>query len=79
MNLRNELGGLPLDTDTFLTVLYVLIDDFFQREGRAQARQAGPRPALSRSEVVCLALFGRWACFGSERAFWRYAQAHLRS
>jgi hypothetical protein len=78
MKLTSEPGGPPLDTDTFLTVLYVEIDDFFQREGPAEARRPGPRPALNRSEVVCLALFGRWGFFASERAFWRYAQAHLR-
>jgi hypothetical protein len=79
MNLISELGGLPLDTDPFLTLLYVLIDDFFQREGLPEAQRSGPRPALRRSEVLCLALFGRWGCFGgSQRAFWRYAQAHLR-
>ena len=59
MNLINELGGWPLDTDTFLTLLYVLIDDFFQHEGPPEARRAGPRPALNRSEVLCLALFAR--------------------
>lgn len=78
MNLINELGGPPLDTNTFLTVLYVLIDDFFQREGPPEVCRPGRRSALNRSEVICLALFGRWGCFGSERAFWRYAQAHLR-
>jgi hypothetical protein len=74
----NEPSAGPLDTDTFLTALYVQIDDLFQREGPPEARHPGPRPALNRSEVVCLALFGRWGCFASERAFWRYAQAHLR-
>ena len=28
--------------------------------------------------MSCLALVGRWGCFGSERAFWRYARAHRR-
>jgi hypothetical protein len=78
MNLINALGALPLDTDTFLTLLYVLIDDFFQCQGPPKARRHGPKGALNRSEVLCLALFGRWGCFRSERAFWRYAQAHLR-
>jgi hypothetical protein len=27
---------------------------------------------------VTLALFGQWACFPSERAFYRYALRHLR-
>jgi hypothetical protein len=33
---------------------------------------------LSRSEVVTLALFGQWAHFPSERAFYRYAQRRWR-
>jgi hypothetical protein len=78
MNLINELGGPPLDTNTFLTVLYVLIDDFFQREGPPEVCRPGRRSALNRSEVICLALFGRWGCFGSERGFWGDGQAHLR-
>jgi hypothetical protein len=39
----------------------------------------GPRAALSRSEVVTLGLFGQWACFRGERAFYRYAHQHLRA
>jgi hypothetical protein len=39
----------------------------------------GPQAALSRSEVVTLALFGQWQGFGSERGFYRYAQRHLRA
>ena len=35
--------------------------------------------ALSRSEVLTLALFGQWQNFGSERGFYRYAQRHLRA
>ena len=71
-------GAGPLDTDTFLTVLYVTLDDYFQRQGPPERCRPGPKAPLNRSEVLCLALFGRWGCFASERAFWRYAQAHLR-
>src|SRR5215510_11641180 len=39
----------------------------------------GPQAALSRSEVVTLALFGQWQSFGSERGLYRYAQRHLRA
>jgi Transposase DDE domain len=38
----------------------------------------GPQASLSRSEVITLSLFGQWACFPSERAFYRYAQRQLR-
>lgn len=39
----------------------------------------GPRAALSQSAVVTLAYFAQWTPFPSERAFYRYAQRHLRS
>src|SRR3954453_11341064 len=39
----------------------------------------GPQAALSRSEVVTLAIFGQWQGFGSERGFYRYARRHLRA
>jgi Transposase DDE domain len=67
-----------MDTDTFLTILYVMIDDFDQAQVPPEPPRRGPAASLSRSEVVTLALFGQWACFPSERAFYRYAWRHLR-
>ena len=67
-----------MNTDTFLTTLYVMIDDFDQTRLPPKPPRPGPPASLSRSEVVTLALFGQWACFPSERAFYRYAQRHLR-
>lgn len=67
-----------LDTDTFLTTLYVTVDDFCKSRDGAP-RHPGPGASLSASEVVTLAVFGQWGRFASERAFYRYAQRHLRS
>jgi len=67
-----------MDTDTFLTTLYVMIDDFDQSHLPTEPPRPGPAASLSRSEVMTLALFGQWACFPSERAFYRYALRHLR-
>ena len=67
-----------VDTDTFLTTLYVMVDEFCQSQLPAESHR-GPQAALTRSEVVTLGLFGQWACFPSERAFYRYAQHHLRA
>jgi hypothetical protein len=67
-----------MDQDTFLTTLYVMIDDFCQLEGFDQKHCPGPQASLSCSEVITLALFGQWGQFPSERAFYRYAQHHLR-
>jgi hypothetical protein len=68
-----------VDVDTFLTILYVMIDDFCQSQPSLNQRHPGPQAALSCSEVVTLSLFGQWAIFSSERAFYRYASQHLRA
>jgi hypothetical protein len=67
-----------LDTDTFLTTLYVVIDDFC-KAALPPERHPGPPPALSRSEVLTLAVAGQWQGFGSERGFYRHAQRHWRA
>jgi DDE family transposase len=67
-----------LDLDTFLTTLYVLVDDTIKSE-RQDDGVPGPAPSLSRSEVVTLALLAQWKQFPSEHAFVRYAKRHLRS
>src|SRR5262245_3749343 len=67
-----------VDVDTFLTTLYVLVDDFCLLS-LPPAPHPGPQAALSRSAVVTLALCGQWQGFGSERGFSRYAQRHLRA
>jgi hypothetical protein len=66
-----------VDADTFLTALYVVVDDFCKAELPPEPRP-GPAPALSRSEVLTLGIFGQWQGFGSERGFYRYASRHLR-
>jgi hypothetical protein len=65
-----------LDPETFLVELYVLVDEF-DKTWPPKPHQGRP-PSLARSEVVTLALFGQWACFASERAFYRWADRHLR-
>ena len=65
-----------LDVDTFLTALYVTVDDF--RQAHPPKGRPGPEASLSESEVVTLAIFARWSRFASERDFYRYASGHLR-
>jgi len=67
-----------IDVDTFLTTLYVMVDDFCQEHLDPEPRTRGPAPSLSRSEVVTLILFAQFWRFRSEQDFYRYAQAHLR-
>jgi hypothetical protein len=66
-----------VDTATFLTTLYVMIDEFCQAYVAPEVHP-GPQASLSRSAVITLSRFGQWACFPSARAFYRYAQRQLR-
>lgn len=67
-----------LDTDTFVTTLYVKIDDFCKEYFPEQRVKPGPEASLSCSEVVCLAIYGQWRRFQSESDFYRFAQECLR-
>lgn len=67
-----------VDVDTFLTTLYVMVDDLCKTSWPPECHP-GPPAALSRSETVTLAIFGQWQGFGSERGFSRSAQRHLRA
>ncbi len=67
-----------MDHDTFLTALYVTVDDFCKASLPPEKRHPGPEASLSRSEVVTLAIFSQWSRFASERDFWRFAEARLR-
>lgn len=66
-----------MDVDTFLTELYVMVDDYCKAKV-APRKAPGPAPSLSQSEVVTLAIFAQWNLFQSERDFYRYADRHLR-
>lgn len=46
-----------VDLDTFLTTLYVMVDDFYKSEPPA-AREPGPVPSLIQGKVVTLDLLG---------------------
>jgi hypothetical protein len=67
-----------LDLDTFLTTLYVLVDDVI-KAAPPKPQRPGPKPSLSESEVATLAMAAPWKQFPSERASVRYALRHLRS
>jgi hypothetical protein len=68
-----------VDLETFLVSLYVLIDDWWRVDRRPTARKPGRPPRLTDSEVLTLAVLAQWPRFRSERDFWRFAHAHLRS
>ena len=67
-----------IDLDTFLTTLYVIVDDFCKSRLPTETRQ-GPKPSLCQSEVITLALYSQWYRFRSQRDFYRMADRKLRS
>lgn len=66
-----------VEVNTFLTALYVMVDDFYKSRPRKR-RRPGPHASLSPSEVITLAIFARWSRFSGERDFYCYASGHLR-
>lgn len=73
---------MDLDLETFLTTLYVMVDDLFQQHVLPKMPARGrPIPSLADSEVLCLGLAAQWRSgvpWKSERGFLRYTHKHLR-
>jgi hypothetical protein len=71
-----------MDLETFLTLLYVWVDDWYKFEGASlMRRHAGPALQMSDSEVLTVALAGQWRVgvpWQSERGVVRYMQKHGR-
>ncbi len=68
-----------MDLDSFLVSLYVLVDDWWKLDHASRPPRTGRPALLSDSEVLTLAILAQWPRFRSERDFWRFAWAHLRS
>lgn len=67
-----------MDLDTVLVALYTIVDDLYQQHvAGAKPVRPGPRPTVSDSEVLTLALCGQWGG-RSERAFLRYVRPYWR-
>jgi hypothetical protein len=73
---------MDIDLETFLTTLYVMTDDWYQKVILPQLPVCGgPAPKLCDSEVLCLALAAQWrrgVPWQTERGFVRYALKRLR-
>ena len=71
-----------MDLETFLTTLYVYVDDWYKEDVRPHlVKHAGAEAQLSDSEVLTIALAGQWRVgvpWGSERGLVRWMQSHGR-
>src|SRR5215218_6759467 len=68
-----------MNLDSFLVSLYVLVDDWWKLNRSSERPKIGRPALLTDSEVITLAILAQWPRFRSEREFWRFARAHLRS
>lgn len=70
-----------MDLETFLTILYVFVDDWYKEHVLPRKpKRGGPPPKMSDSEVLTLTLAGQWRVgvpWRSERELVRYVHAHL--
>ena len=67
-----------LDFDTFLTTLYVKVDDFC-KSFLPEQKRVGRKSSLNVSEVVTISIIAQWQRWSSERDFYRWAKRHLQS
>jgi hypothetical protein len=66
-----------IDVTTFLTMIYTMIDDWYQLEAAPHKPvRPGPKPCLSDSEVVTLALLREWLGTRSEALFLALVARH---
>lgn len=64
------------DPETFLTELYVVVDDFCKTQ--PPARHPGPPAQLAPSEIVTLGIYAQATRFPSEHVFYHHATRQLR-
>jgi hypothetical protein len=74
--------ALDLDLETFLTALYVIVDDLYQSDiVPHMPLRGGPQAEMSDSEVLCLGLAAQWRSgvpWKTERGLLRSVHKHLR-
>lgn len=58
-------------SETVVIEVYVMIEELSATVLPPERRRRGQQPALSRSEVLTLAVLSQLRCFGSERGFYR--------
>ncbi len=65
--------------EDLLISLYCLIDDWRKAKQTSPPPRSGRPARLSDAEVLTLAILAQWPRWRSERDFWRFADAHLRT
>jgi len=68
-----------VDFETFLTTVYVTVDDLVKSRLPKEQDHTGPDASLSRSEVITLGMMSQWHRFASQRDFYRFAARELRA
>jgi hypothetical protein len=69
---------MDTDLDTFLTTVYVMVDELYERDyAPHKPSRPGRRPIVSDSEVLTLGLLAQWQRSRSEREFLRTARKPL--
>jgi hypothetical protein len=73
--------AMDLDLETFLTALYVIVDDLYQSHVQPHMPlKGGPQAEMSDSEVLCLGLAAQWRSgvpWKTERGLLRYVRKPL--
>lgn len=65
--------------ETFLVSLYVLVDDWWQEHHHKTQPRPGRPQQLADSEILTLTILCQWPRWRSERDFFRFADAYLRT
>jgi hypothetical protein len=63
-----------MDLNTFIVVIYCLIDDWLAEQPRYRRR--GPQPTLSDAEVLTIEVVGIWLNMATDKAIFLYFQRH---
>lgn len=71
---------LSINIETLLTIIYVLVDDWYQSEGQKYLTgKVGRKPSFSESEVMTLMLAQEYIPYPGERQFLGYIRANHHS
>jgi len=66
-----------IDIEMLLTIVFVLVDDWYQKEGKKLLKgKPGPKPTFSDSEVICLVLAMDFIPFPGETQFLGFIRAN---